>query len=129
MERVWYSLIVSGFLFAGIIAMWEAGRRIALYRREVDFDAQNQGIGAVEGAVFGLMGVMLAFSFSGAMSRWDVRRDLVVREANAIGTAWLRLDLLPAGAQPELRALFRDYLDARLAVYQDLTTAEIAASK
>ena len=83
------------------------------------------GIGAVEGAVFGLMGLMLAFSFSGALTRWDVRRELVVEEANDIGTAWLRLDLLPEAEQPELRELFRRYLDARLAVYASVRDREL----
>ena len=58
------------------------------------------GIGAVEGAVFGLL---IAFTFSGAGTRFDTRRQLVVEETNAIGTAYLRLDLLPAALQPSLR--------------------------
>ena len=125
------SALISTGLFFGILVMWEVGRRIALARRSLakDTDAESTGIGAVEGAVFGLMGLMLAFSFSGAMSRWDVRRGQVVQEANAIGTAWLRLDLLPAASQPELRGLFRDYLDARLAAYKDLTDSEVAVER
>jgi hypothetical protein len=66
------------------------------------------------------MGLLIAFTFSSAAARIDTRRQLIVAEANAIGTAWLRLDLLPADAQPELRELFRRYLDARLAVYRQL---------
>ncbi len=61
------------------------------------------GIGAVEGAVFGLVGLLIAFTFSGAGTRFDTRRQLVVEETNAIGTAYLRLDLLPAALQPALR--------------------------
>jgi hypothetical protein len=57
----------------------------------------------VEGAVFGLMGLLLAFTFSGAASRFEVRRQLIVQETNAIGTAYLRLDLLPPGDQPKMR--------------------------
>ncbi len=45
---------------------------------------------------------------------------LINEEANAIGTAWLRLDLLPADAQPELRELFRQYLDSRLLTYKKI---------
>lgn len=113
-----YAASVSLGLFAGILLLWEAGRRIALARRSSDPDAEKEGFGAVEGAVFGLMGLILAFSFSGAMTRWDERRSLVVEEANDIGTAWLRIDALPASAQPEMRELFRRYLDARIATYK-----------
>jgi hypothetical protein len=58
------------------------------------------------------MGLLIAFTFSGAASRFDTRRQLVVEEANAIGTAYLRLDLLPASAQSALRESFRRYLEA-----------------
>ena len=61
------------------------------------------GVGAVEGAVYGLLGLLIAFTFSGAGLRFDHRRSLVVEEANAIGTAYLRIDLLPEDAQPALR--------------------------
>jgi hypothetical protein len=64
---------------------------------------------ATEGAVFALFGLLLAFTFSGALTRWDTHRKLIVEEANDIGVAYLRLDLLPAAAQPALRQDFRDY--------------------
>jgi len=51
-----------------------------------------EGIGAMEGAVFALLG-LLGFSYSGATSRLEARRNLIVQEANAIGTAYLRIDL------------------------------------
>jgi hypothetical protein len=57
------------------------------------------------------LGLLIAFIFSGALTRFDTRRVQVVEEANAIGTAWLRLDLLPAAAQPKLRDTFRAYVE------------------
>jgi hypothetical protein len=78
------------------------------------------GTGAVEGAIFGLLGLLVAFTFSGASARFDTRRDLIVEETNAIGSAYLRLDLLSAEAQSALQALFRQYVDVRLAVYRKL---------
>jgi hypothetical protein len=81
-------------------------------------------VGAVEGAVFGLLGLLVAFTFSGAAARLDARRELVVEEANDIGTAYLRLDMLPPSAQPALRDLFRRYLDARLEVYRRIPDLE-----
>ena len=62
--------------------------------------------------------LLVAFTFSGAAARFDTRRQLIVEETNAIGTASLRLDLLPAAVQPPLRAHFRQYVAARLEVYR-----------
>ena len=82
---------------------------------------------SLEAAVFALLGLMIAFTFSGALSRYDSRRLQVVDEANAIGTAYLRVDLLPAATQPPLRDAFRKYVDARIATYDKLP--DIAAAQ
>jgi non-ribosomal peptide synthetase component F len=69
----------------------------------------------------------LGFSFAGGTSRLEAKRQLVVQEANAIGTAYLRLDEVPLNEQAEMRRSFRYYLDARLRVYErlpDLKAAE-----
>lgn len=124
MDHVLYSVLVSVFLFVGVFVAWELGRRHI--RLRLSSGTAGVGISAVEGSVFGLMGLMLAFSFSGALQRWDWRRTLVVEETNYIGTAWLRLELLPADARPELRELFRRYLDSRLATYRVLPDFEAA---
>ena len=102
-------------LFLLMLVFSEIGRRVGIARLARDAEGLAKGAGAAEAAVFGLLGLLLAFTFSGAASRFEDRRHLVVEEANAIGTAWLRIDLLPADAQLELRGLFRRYLDARLA--------------
>jgi len=78
------------------------------------------GLGAIEEALFSLFGLLIAFTFSGSASRFDSRRQLLAEEINDIGTAYLRLDLLPAGVQPALHGLFHDYVDSRLAVYRKL---------
>jgi hypothetical protein len=129
-DRLTYPLLsaflVVGGLWLGMLLFLEAGRRIGDRRRAADAGAAG-GTGAIEGAVFALFGLLVAFTFSSAASRFDARRELVVREANAIGTAYLRLDLLPAEAQPALRALFRAYLDSRLETYRllsDIPAAE-----
>ena len=120
MERTFVAIIFAGGLFVGMITLLDLGRRLGRRHQGKDEERARAGLGAVEGAVFALMGLLVAFTFSGAASRFDARRQLIVEEANAIGTAWLRLDLLPPAAQPELRDLFRRYLDLRLAVYQKL---------
>jgi len=113
-------------LFGGVLLLLETGRRIGLRRIASDGADARAGMGTVDAAVFGLMGLLIAFTFSGAAARFDTRRQLVTEEANDIGTAWLRLDLLPAGAQPALRDSFRRYLDTRLEVYQKLPDLEAA---
>src|SRR5271154_7602118 len=82
---------------------------------------------AIEGAVFALFGLLLAFTFSGAVARYDAHRELVIDECNAIETAYLRLDLLPPQSQPPLRQLFRDYVDSRLHLYEH-TPGEVLPS-
>ena len=113
-------------IFASTLILLEVGRRIGVRRRVLDPEGAVAGLGAIEGAVFGLMGLLLAFTFSGAASRFDARRQLIVEETNAIGTAYLRLDLLPTSYQPRLRDDFRSYLDARLSVYRKLPDLEAA---
>jgi len=105
-----------GIFVAMLLCLW-LGRRLGQRDRRLDPD-HDKGIGAAEGAVFGILGLFLAFTFSGATDRFDQRRHLIVDEANAIGTAWLRIDLLPEAERPELRALFRSYLDARIETYR-----------
>ena len=124
MNATQWALLLSVGIFVGIIVCLEVGYRMA---RRHSKGLAHEGIGAIEAAVFGLLGLLLAFSFAGGTSRLDTRRQLIVEEANAIGTAYLRLDVLADADQAELRRMFREYLDARLRVYQklpDLLAAE-----
>ena len=121
------SALFAAALFAGMLLAQEIGLRVGRRRLAAEGEGARTGLGAIEGAVFGLMGLMIAFAFHGAASRFDARRDLIVREANDIGTAYLRLDLLPPAAQPRLRELFRRYVDARLEVYRRLP--DVAAAR
>jgi hypothetical protein len=121
------AVIFAVALFAGILLLLELGRRVGMRRQARDTEGARAGMGAVEGAVFALLGLLIAFTFSGASARFETRRQLIVEEANSIGTAWLRLDLLPAAAQPALRELFRQYVDSRLAAYRALP--DIAAAR
>jgi hypothetical protein len=114
------SVLCALGLSAAMVALLEVGRRLGQRRLAADTEGARAGMSAVEGAVFALLGLLIAFTFSGAAARLDHRRDLIVQEANNIGTAWLRLDLLPASTQPPLRELFRQYVDSRLITYQKL---------
>jgi hypothetical protein len=98
-----------------MVAGLEAGFRLGA--RDGRRTGAHDGLGAIEAALFALLGLLLGFAFAGATSRLDARRELIVREANAIGTAYLRVDLLPQAAQPGVRTLFRRYLAARLRAF------------
>jgi hypothetical protein len=111
--------LLAGGLFFGMLLLFEIGRRFGIARRRRDPDGVQKGSGPVEAAVFGLLGLLLAFTFSGAASRFEERRHLITEEANAIGTAFLRIDLLPQDAQPALRQLFVQYLKVRTDIYRD----------
>src|SRR5439155_1376569 len=91
-------------LFFGMLLFLEIGRRIGIRRMKEDGGTAGEGVGAVDGAVFALLGLLIAFTFSGASARFDTRRQLIVEETNDIGTAYLRLDLLAADAQAALVA-------------------------
>ena len=127
MEHAVVAVLFGIGLFVGMLILLEVGRRIGIRRLAEDPEGADAGVGTVEGAVFALLGLLIAFTFSGAASRFDTRRQLIVEETNDIGTAYLRLDLLPVDAQPALREKFREYVDARLEIYRKLP--DIAAAK
>jgi cytochrome b len=121
--------LLAAALAAGMALAIEAGRRLSRRHARRDTEASRQGLGAIEGGVFGLLGLMIAFTFGGAIERFDTRRELVVAESNAIGTAWMRLDLLQEPHRGQLRELFRRYLDSRLAIYAALPDVDAARAE
>ena len=124
-----YALLLAVGLFLGMLMLTEVGRRIGMRRLAQDPEGAEAGVGVVDGAVFALLGLLMAFTFSGAASRFDGRRQLIVEETNNIGTAYLRLDLLPMDAQPKLREKFRQYVDARLEMYRKLPNIAAAQAE
>lgn len=125
------AVLLALLLLAGMFALVEVGFRIGTRHRAEEGGA-SEGLGTLEGGVLGLMGLLLAFSFSGAADRFNHRRDLVVEEANELGTTWLRLDLLPPAAQPAIKDSFRSYVDARIEAYRaipDYDTAMAALAR
>jgi hypothetical protein len=111
-------ILMALVLFATLVVCLDIGYRLGLRRIRTTPNA-HEGFGAIEAAVFGLFGLLVSLSFFGAATRLDARRQLMVRETNAIADAYMRVDLLPSAEQPELRRLFREYLDARLSVSQN----------
>ena len=117
MGFTWITLASAAALFLGMVIVSEVGRRLKIAQLASDPDDAPRSVTLAEGAVFALLGLIIAFTFSGAVTRFQDRRGLVTDEANAIGTAYLRLDLLSPDEQPEMRDLFRQYLDLRLSTY------------
>ena len=98
------------FLLSLIIGYW-TGRKV---RKEGEQDTQ---VNTILAAILGLLGLLLAFTFSMAAARYDLRRNLVLQESNAIGTAYLRTQMLPEPHRTQLSDLLREYVDVRLEFY------------
>jgi hypothetical protein len=95
----------------------EVGYHSGKYRRDRAKDEKEGPVGAMAGTTLGLLAFLLAFTFGLAANRFDARRIVLLDEANAIGTTYLRAGMLPEQRE-EVRALLRDYTDARLNAVQ-----------
>ncbi|HET9940180.1 MAG TPA: DUF4239 domain-containing protein [Candidatus Eisenbacteria bacterium] len=115
------TILIPLLMLAGMWACLEIGFRVGRKRRASRTGETNDEITAVVAAVLGLLGLVLAFAFGNAQERLTVRRAQIVDEANAIGTAYLRLDLLAPEDQGPLRPLFREYLETRIATFERIT--------
>ena len=109
---------VGAGIFFGSLFLLECGRRLGARRLAQEGSGALTGLNAVEGAVFALMGLLLAFALAGALQRFDERRQQILQEAIAITAAYDRLDLLPADAKVEIKAKLKDYLKARIELYR-----------
>jgi len=107
----WVILLI---LLACTVVAAELGFRAGERRARTQLhDAARSQVGNIQGMLLGLLALLIAFTFSMALGRFDDRRDVLVREVNAIGTAVLRADLLPTGGR-ELRPTFLRYVQNRL---------------
>lgn len=97
-----------------LLVLSEFGYRIGLRLFVAKDEARRSQIGGVQGAVLGLLGLLLGFTFSMALNRYETRRDLVLKEANTIGTTWLRAGLLPEGYRAPVKDLLRRFVDVRV---------------
>lgn len=107
-------------LLLGLLLAVETGSRVGeLRRRRAPVDKAGDG-GAIQGALLGLLGLLLGFSFAGAAGRFMERQDFITAEANAIGTAYLRADLLEQAPRAELQTALREYVAHRIEVSRSL---------
>lgn len=105
-------------VFFSILLAFAVGRVLG---RAVPDPGDSNSFGLMDGAVFALLGLLFAFTFSSAAGRFDHRRALIVEEANAISTARLRVDLVPADARQPLLDSFERYIESRVASYEKAT--------
>ena len=96
----------------------DAGYRVGAVRRVAKQHEDEPPVGAMVAAMLGLLAFMLAFTFGLAATRYDARRQLVLDEADAIGTAWLRAGMLPEHGD-EIRGLLREYTDVQIRAGDD----------
>jgi len=116
-------------LFLGMLLMLETGRRLGIGRRPHETDSDRSNLGTIETALLAVFGLLMALTFTGAASRFNEKRMLIAQEANAVQTAYLRLELLPDEQRLVLQDLFRRYLDSRLAAYRKMPDTKAAAAE
>ncbi len=111
---LWLILVASvgGFLLAT-----EAGFLLGRRSQSSTDDHSRSQIYTIQGAALGLLALLLGFTFAMAMSRYDLRKQMVLEESNAIGTTFLRAQLLPEPTRQEVSNLLRRYVEVRLEFY------------
>ena len=113
------------FLFS-LLVLWLSAQ-IGLYvrRRWALKDDEREDFSVVQTATLTLLGLIIGFSFSMAISRYDLRKNYEEAEANAIGTEYVRAGLLPAADSTAVRAQLRKYLDLRILFYRTRNQSEL----
>lgn len=111
------SIPLWGFFVGTVIIVMvsiEGGYQLGRGSRRKSEDEKESPVSAIAGSILGLTAFMLAFVFGIVLNRFDARKEFVMREANAVRTAWLRADFLPAADRSETKNLIHDYLKARI---------------
>lgn len=112
------TLVIAAIIFFLIIIFYLFGyylRRRAVIKNP---EKSQSDLGALSGTLLGLLALLLAFTFSMSNSRFDTRRQLIIEEANDIGTVVLRTDIYPDSVRQLLRAGLKEYVEARIAFCQ-----------
>lgn len=116
------SVLIVVILFLVIMGANELGFRIGkFYQKNTDEELKSQ-TNSIQAGILGLLALLLGFTFNMALQRFDNRSQAQINEANAIGTALLRAELLPAPLKEQSKELLGQYIDLRLEIAQiDLT--------
>ena len=114
-----FALVIAAAFFVCSLVLLNFGRHLGMrYLQRQKGAGSMAGLTTVEGAVFALIGLLLAFTISGALQRFDERRQLVIQEANAVSTAYDRLGLLEGEVARNLQMKLKDYVRARIDLYR-----------
>ena len=108
------SAVIAAVLFVSMALAIEAGYRIGRRSTGPAAEASKAHIDAIQASMLGILALLLAFTLSLSLQRFDSRSEAVVAEANSIGTASLRAQLLPAAVRGEVKGLLRQYIDLRV---------------
>ena len=114
-----FALAVAAAFFVSSLILLNYGRQLGLRYRQQQGGADSMaGLPSVEGAVFALIGLLIAFTVSGPLHRFDERRQLVIQEATAVSTAHDRLDLFEGEVAKDLQKKLKQYVLARIDLYR-----------
>ena len=108
------ALVISGIIFICIVLFYLTGVWVGRYQRKNNPDAKAEGVGPFEGALLGLLALLLSFTFNMSASRYDARRALLIQEANSISTVLSCADLYPDSIRREFRKDLQQYIEARI---------------
>jgi hypothetical protein len=117
MSEVMYdqnSLLISVMLFVSMLLAIEAGYRLGRRAEKRTDESSRAHVGAIQASLLGVLALLLGFTFSLSLQRFDNRSEAVVDESNAIGTAYLRAQLLHDTMRGEVMTLLRRYVDLRV---------------
>jgi hypothetical protein len=112
------TILIAIILFILLIVFYLFGFRLRRRMIKSNREQAIQDLGQINSTLLGLLALLLAFTFSMSNSRYDTRRELVIEEANNIGTAILRTDIYPDSMRQILRSQLKEYVEARIAFYQ-----------
>lgn len=112
------TILVAIVLFILLITFYILGYKLRLRTLERNPENSMDDLGAINGTLLGLLALLLAFTFGMANSRFDTRRQLVIEEANAIGTVILRTDMYPDSVRQLLRTYLHEYVTDRITFYK-----------
>lgn len=107
-------ILVFILTLALVLLAVEVGYRLGMARQRAKSHEKEAPVGAMVGATLGLLAFLLAFTFGLGANMFQAKRDVLLEEANAIGTTWLRAGFLPADERDAARTLLREYVDIRL---------------
>jgi len=108
------TLLIVGILAVAILVAVELCYRAGRRKTKTVSDTTKSQVNAIQASLLAVLGLLLGFTFSLSLQRYDSRSLNVVDEANALGTTYLRAQMLPQGQQKASEALLKEYLDARI---------------